>query len=83
MDLAQVGIVGMVVLVVIDAIKEQYPLIKGNLTRLIALIIGAIIGYMAQTGIIQNLNIDLVGGVFAGVAAVAGNTLAVRAGGDV
>jgi hypothetical protein len=82
MDFSQIGFVGLVVIVCIDALKEQFPGIKGNLTRLIALVIGGAIGLLFQVGILHGVQIDLIGGVFAGVAAVAGNTLIMRAGGE-
>lgn len=80
MDLGQVGFVSLVVIVITDVVKEQLPDIKGNITRLIAIVIGGGLGIMSTTGIIPGLNIDVVGGVLAGVAAVAGNTLVTRVG---
>lgn len=65
-------IVGLVTLVITDVIKENLPGIKGNLTRLIAALIGGALGWAVVSGLIPAQYIALLGGV----VAVAGNTLA-------
>ena len=75
MDLTQVSLVGMMVVVFTDAIKDIFPKIGGNVTRLMALVIGALIGFLAQKGFLPGITIDFVGGIMAGITAVAGHTL--------
>jgi hypothetical protein len=80
MDIGNVGFIGVVVIVAVGALKEKYPAISGNTTRLVALIIGAVIGLISQFGLLPGVSATIVSGVFAGVAAVATVTVADRVG---
>lgn len=79
MDYGQIGFVSLVVIVVTDALKEVFPQVKGNVTRLVALSTGGLIGVLGQSGLIPS-NIDVISGIIAGVTAVAGNTLIAKVG---
>lgn len=82
MDLGQVSFIGLVVVVAVGALKEKYPTISGNTTRLLAIAIGGVLGLIAQLGFLPGVAATLVSGVFAGIAAVATVTVADRVGGD-
>lgn len=85
MDFIDVGVGAMIVTVVVDAIKEQAPNIKANLTRLIALLvgggIGALIQYINANVAPSGIELTLVSGILAGAAAVGINTVATRSAG--
>lgn len=82
MDLAQVGIIALVVITITEALKELFPRLTGNLTRLIALFLGAFLGYLAQVGVLPIPDTNLVSGAISGVVAVGGHILASKMGGD-
>lgn len=78
MDLAQVGFIGLVVITVVGAIKDRFPDMTGNTTRLTALVIGGVVGLIAQLHFLPGVEATLVTGIMAGVAAVATTTIADR-----
>jgi len=70
MDLGQIGFIGLVVITIVGALKDNFPKMTGNMTRLAALIIGAVIGLIAQFGYLPGIEATVVTGIMAGVAAV-------------
>lgn len=70
MDIGQVSFIGLVVITIIGAIKDQFPTMKGNTTRLVALVIGGALGLLAQVGFLMGVEATIVTGIMAGVAAV-------------
>lgn len=80
MDIVQVGFIGLVVITVIGAIKDRFPKMTGNTTRLVALVIGGVVGVVAQFGVLPGVEGNIVTGIMAGVAAVATTTIADRVG---
>lgn len=78
MDLMQVGFIGLVVIVMVGALKDWVPAITGNTTRLAALVIGGVLGLLAQSGFLPGVDATVVTGIMAGVAAVATTTVADR-----
>lgn len=80
MDIGNVTFIGLAVITIIGAIKDVAPNLGGNTTRLVALIIGGVIGLIAQIGLLPGVEATLVTGIMAGVAAVGGVTVADRFG---
>lgn len=80
MDIGQVTFIGLVVITITGALKDKFPKMSGNTTRLAALVIGGIIGLIAQVGWLPGVDATLVTGIMAGVAAVATVTVADRVG---
>lgn len=80
MDIGNVTFVGLVVITVVGALKDQFPTMTGNMTRLAALIAGAIIGLLSQVGVLPGVEGNVVTGIMAGVAAVGTITVADRVG---
>lgn len=78
MDVANVGIVGVMVITIVGAIKDTYPLMTGNQTRLVAVIIGALLGLLGQFNLLIGLDVNVVTGILSAVAAVATVTVADR-----
>jgi hypothetical protein len=79
MDIGNIGLVGTVVVVLVGAIKDSYPL-TGNQTRLAALVIGLILGLLGQVGLLPGVTVDVTTGILSAVAAVATVTVADRVG---
>lgn len=75
MNIAEIGIIALIVVVCTDALKEAWPLITGNMTRLIALVLGGILGYLAQVGILPITDTTVITGMVSGVVAVGGHSL--------
>jgi len=82
MDLAELSIIALIVVVCTDALKESFPQIKQNLTRLIALLIGAVLGYLAQVGILPIPDTTVITGLVSGALAVGTHSIASRMGGE-
>lgn len=80
MDIGQVTFIGLVVITIIGALKDAMPNITGNMTRLAALVIGGIIGLLAQVGLLPGIDSTLVTGIMSGIAAVGTITVADRVG---
>lgn len=80
MDIGQVGFIGLVVITIVGALKDVFPNMTGNLTRLVALVIGAILGAFGQLGLLMGVEVNIVTGIMAGVAAVGTITVADRIG---
>lgn len=80
MDIGQVTFVGLVVITIIGALKDAFPQITNNMTRLAALLIGGIIGLLAQVGALPGVEGTVVTGIMAGIAAVGTVTVADRIG---
>jgi len=70
MDLGQISFIGLVVVTIVGALKDQFPAMKGNTTRVAALVIGGILGALAQGGFLPGVNATIVTGIMAGIAAV-------------
>jgi hypothetical protein len=80
MDVGQVTFVGLVVITIVGALKDRFPNMTGNTTRLAALVIGGAIGILAQVGFLPGVEATLVSGIMAGVAAVGTITVVDRVG---
>lgn len=73
--------VGAAVITVIGALKEVFPTMTGNITRVAAFVVGAIIGLLAQVGALPGVEATVVTGIMSGIAAVATVSVADRVGG--
>lgn len=82
MDIGQVGFIGLVVITVVGALKDSFPQMTGNMTRLVALVVGGIIGLLAQVGLLMGVDATFVTGMMAGVAAVGTVTVVDRVRGE-
>ena len=80
MDLGQVGFVGVVVVAVVAAIKDWFPQVTGNQTRLIAIGIGLVLGLLGQNSLIPGVEVNIVTGIMAAVAALGTVTVVDRIG---
>ena len=76
MDAGQVSVSALIVMTVVGAVKDQWPTITGNQTRLLAVVIGGVLGYLSQAGYIPLPGVDLVEGIISGAAAVGVHTAA-------
>lgn len=81
MELGSVGAAGLIVIVIVDALREVFPQISGNVTRLVALVIGFLLGGLSQMGALPELQLTLVSGALAGATAVGVSAVARRVGG--
>lgn len=70
MDLGELGFVGVIVVAVVGAFKDQFPLMTGNQTRLVALLTGSILGILGQFGLLPGIELNVVTGIMAAMAAV-------------
>jgi zinc transporter ZupT len=80
MDIGNVTFVGLVVITIVGALKDAFPTMTNNMTRVAALVIGGIIGLLAQVGLLAGVDATVVTGIMAGVAAVGTVTVADRVG---
>lgn len=80
MDIGEVTFVGLVVITIVGALKDQFPNMTGNMTRLAALVVGGVIGLLAQVGVLPGVDANFVTGIMSGVAAVGTITVADRVG---
>lgn len=80
MDIANVGFIGVVVIVLVGAIKDAWPTLTGNQTRVVALVIGLILGLLGQVNLLPGVQVDVVTGIMSAVAALATVTVADRVG---
>jgi hypothetical protein len=70
MDLGNVSFIGLVVITLIGVIKESFPAITGNMTRLVALVIGLVLGLLGQFNLLPDVSVNVVTGIMAAIAAV-------------
>lgn len=80
MDIGQVGFVGLVVITLVGAVKDSFPSMTGNQTRLVALVFGFILGLLGQLNLLPGVGVNIVTGIMAGIAAVGTVTVADRIG---
>lgn len=80
MDFAQIGITGLIVTTVVGALKEWQPSLSGNQTRLVALVVGGLLGYAGQVGFLPISDLNLLNGIIAGATSVGLVTVADRLG---
>lgn len=80
MDLGQLTFIALAVVTIVGALKDAFPTMTGNVTRLTALIIGAILGLIAQVHLLPGVDATIVTGAMSGVAAIGGVTLLDRVG---
>lgn len=80
MDFTQITFVGLVVVTVVGALKDQFPTMTANTTRLVALCIGLVLGLLGQVGllVVPGVTLNVVTGIWAAVAAVGVVTVADR-----
>lgn len=76
MDASQLSVSALIVMTVVGAVKDQWPTITGNQTRLLAIGVGGLLGYLAQAGYVPLPGVDLVEGIISGAAAVGVHTAA-------
>ncbi len=75
MNVGEVALASVIIVTIIDAIKDFFPTITGNITRLVAMALGAVLGGLAQAGFLPVPDLNLVTGIMSGLAAVGGHTL--------
>lgn len=87
MDIGNVGFIGLVVITIVGAIKDAVPNkpdgtspMTGNITRVVALVVGGLLGGLAQAGLLMGVEATIVTGIMAGIAAVGTVTVADRVG---
>lgn len=81
MDVSPVVLIGLIVVTIVEVVKEKVPGVSGNVTRLLALILGGLIGALFQFGVFPGMTGSIVMGIVAGVGAVGTSTLASMASG--
>ena len=82
MNLSSVGVISLVVVVVVDALKDQFPKLTGNVTRLVALVVGGVLGYGASVGYLPLAGMDIVTGAVAGAIAAGGISVVNKVGNE-
>lgn len=80
MDLGNLTFIALVVITIVGALKDQFPTMTGNMTRVAALVVGGVLGLLAQANLLPGVDATIVTGIMAGVAAVGGVTIADRVG---
>lgn len=70
MDLGQVSFVGLIVITIVGALKDWFPTLTGNQTRLVALGIGLVLGLLGQLNLLMGVEVNVVTGIMAAIAAI-------------
>lgn len=78
MNIGELTFIAVVVVATTGALKDAFPTMTGNATRLVAIVVGGVLGLLAQTGWLPGIDANFVTGALAGVAAIGTVTVADR-----
>lgn len=70
--MTSVGVTSLVVVTVVDAVKDFFPQLTANQTRLVALVVGGILGFAASFNFLPLPGMNVVTGAVAGAIAAGG-----------